>query len=196
MKLSLPREAGRPQRAQDGVEAPSDEDLAAVARSDPLAFAPLYERYVNRVYRFCYARLGERQAAEDAAGEVFLRAFANLRRFQGGVFAAWLYKIARNIVIDHVRQRHPSAPLDDTSRIPPGQVADGGDEQRGALLAAMAELPDEQRNVLELQFAGWSGAQIAAALGKSPAAVRMTRHRAVKRLEKLLNPKRRAQGGN
>ncbi|HOR00027.1 MAG TPA: sigma-70 family RNA polymerase sigma factor [Anaerolineae bacterium] len=189
MKLALRRAVGRPPRVQEGMEARSDEDLAVEACSDPLAFTPLYQRYLNLIYRFCYARLGDRQAAEDATGEVFLKAFANRHHFQGGVFAAWLYTIARNTVIDHARQRHPVEPLD-AARTPSQRAADGLDEQRAALLAALAELPDEQRTVLELQFAGWSGGQIAAALGKSPAAIRMVRHRAVEQLRMLLHSDR------
>ncbi len=191
MSWSLRRVVGRPARAQGGVEAQPDEAMAAAARADPAAFALLYQRYLNPVYRFCYARLGERQAAEDATVEVFLKTFANLRRFQGGVFAAWLYTVARNVVIDHVRQRHPTEPLEDAGGALAQRAVDTTDEQRAALLAALAELPDEQRTVLELQFAGWSGGEVAAVLGKSPAAIRMARHRAVERLQELLNPGRK-----
>ena len=193
MRLALPRAVSRPPRAQHKAEAQIDEHLVAAARSDPLAFAPLYQRYLNPIYRFCYARLGDRQAAEDVTGQVFLNAFANLHRFQGGAFAAWLYTIARNAVIDHCRQCRPTEPLESADRLQASsQAADGVEEYRIALLAALEELPDEQRIVLELQAAGWSGKQIAAALGKSPSAIRVVRYRAVERLKKLLNPERKA----
>ena len=187
MRLPLPRAASRLPEAQ------LDECLVAAARSDPLAFAPLYQRYLGPIYRFCYARLGDRQAAEDATSQVFLNAFANLHRFQGGVFAAWLYTIARNVVIDHHRKCRPVEPLESADRLQTSsQTADGVEEHRTALLAALEELPDEQRIVLELQAAGWSGDEIAVALGKSPSAIRVVRYRAVKQLKKLLNPERKA----
>lgn len=193
MRLALPRAASWLSEAQNKAEAQLDEYLVAAARSDPLAFAPLYQRYLNPIYRFCYARLGERQAAEDATSQVFLNAFANLHRFQGGVFAAWLYTIARNVVIDHHRKRRPVESLESADRLQTSsQTANGLEEYRIALLAALEELPDEQRIVLELQAAGWSGKQIAAALGKSPSAIRVIRYRAVKQLQKLLDPERKA----
>jgi len=58
-----------------------DAVLAAAAASDPRAFAPLYERYLDAVYRYCYRRLGSREAAEDATSQVFYRAIAGLAGF-------------------------------------------------------------------------------------------------------------------
>ncbi len=196
MRLPLLRVADRPPAAAEAGTA-SDEELAAAARSDPLAFAPLYQRYLDPVYRYCYGRLGEREAAEDATSEVFMKAFANLHRFRGGIFAAWLYTIARNVLIDHHRQHHATESLESAERDqPPLPAAGSAEEDRLALLTALAELPEEQRAVLELQFAGWPGEKIAAMLGKSPAATRMIRHRAVERLQQLLDPNGRAQGGS
>lgn len=183
-----------PLRAADqspATQAQTDEELVAAARADPLAFAPLYQRYLERIYRYCHIKLGDHEAAEDATSEVFLKAFTNLHHFRGRVFAAWLYTIARNVAIDHLRQRRPSESLEAAERCQAACQA-GGDaaRQRALLSAALAELPDEQRTVLELQFAGWSGQEIVAALGKSPAAVRKARQRAVERLRGLLDPDR------
>ncbi|HOG46353.1 MAG TPA: sigma-70 family RNA polymerase sigma factor [Anaerolineae bacterium] len=181
-----------PLRAADRsptTQAQTDEELVAIAHADPLAFVPLYQRYLERIYRYCHIKLGDREVAEDATSEVFLKAFANLHHFRGRVFAAWLYTIARNVVIDHLRQRRPSEPLEAADRYQAAREAGGDAERQRALVsAALAELPDEQRAILELQFAGWSGQEIAAALGKSPAAVRKARQRAVERLRGLLGP--------
>jgi len=169
----------------------TDDELVAAARADPLAFTSLYQRYLERIYRYCHIKLEHREAAEDATSQVFLKAFANLHRFQGGVFAAWLYTIARNVVIDHLRQRRVTEPLEAADRCQPARQAGGEVERQRALVsAALAELPGEQRAVLELQLAGWSGQEIASALGKSPAAVRKARQRAVEQLRGLLNPDR------
>jgi len=189
MAFALLRVTGQPQAPQTEPGSVTEEDLVARAQADPRAFAPLYERYLGRVYRYCYSRLGSREAAEDATGEVFMRVLANLDRFRAGVFAAWLYTIARNVVTDYQRRRHPVEPLENADGIPASLAeAPGSEGERAVLLAALAELPDEQRTVLELQFAGWSGDEIAAVLGKSPSATRMIRHRAIQRLQKLLNP--------
>jgi RNA polymerase sigma-70 factor (ECF subfamily) len=167
--------------------------LVAAARKDPRTFTALYTRYLDPVYRYCYVRLGSRDAAEDAASEVFLKALASLPSYRGGVFAGWLFRIAHNVVIDMQRQdkRKSSIPMDMAGEpIDPGQhpeeLAIAGSE-RAALSAALRQLPDDQRAAVELQLAGWSGEQIAAALGRSPAAVRMLRVRALDRLRELLS---------
>jgi RNA polymerase sigma-70 factor (ECF subfamily) len=158
--------------------------LVAAARADRQAFRLLYQRYVGPVYRFCYIRLGSREAAEDATSEVFLKALAGLRDYRGGAFAGWLFRIAHNVVIDaHRRGRRGSGggmPLETAEHLPdPGQeIDDGGIALRGALEA----LPDDQRLVLELQLSGWTSEQIAAALDRSPSAIRMTRGRAIRQL--------------
>lgn len=76
----------------------SDAALVAVAQADPRAFSPLYHRYVRAIYRFCYVRLGNQQAAEDATSDIFLKALGNLNSFRGGTFPAWLFRIAHNVV--------------------------------------------------------------------------------------------------
>jgi RNA polymerase sigma-70 factor, ECF subfamily len=165
-----------------------DEQLVAAAQADPHAFAALYERYLDRIYRFCYNRLGERQAAEDATSEIFLRALAHLPNYRSGSFGAWLYAIAHNIVITHYRKDQHSEPLDNTDAARRGLAADplAGHAELAALQVALAELPDDQRTAVELPAAGWSDAQIGEILGKSAAAVRMLRYRAMQRLHQLL----------
>jgi len=168
--------------------ADDDAALAARARDDPAAFAPLYERYLDPVYRYCYRRLGAREAAEDAAAAVFARALAALPAYRDGSFRAWLFAIAHNAVADnHRRQRaRPEAPLeaagDPPDRAPtPEEIALENDE-RGSVRALLTALPDDQRRVLEMRLAGLSGAEIATALGRSVAAVKMLQLRAMTRL--------------
>lgn len=172
--------------------AETDAVLIAAARQDPSTFIFLYDRYLDAVYRFCYVRLGSREAAEDASSDVFLKALAGLAEFRGGSFPAWLYRIAHNVVADTYRRARPSMPMHemyepiDPSESPEELVISSS--ERDALAAALAMLPDDQRVAVELQLAGWSGEQIAEALGRSPGAVRMLRLRALQRLRDLLEP--------
>src|SRR5215210_9538086 len=57
--------------------------IIALAKRDPAAFAPLYQEYLSPIYRYCYRRLGSREAAEDATGLVFERALRALPTFRG-----------------------------------------------------------------------------------------------------------------
>lgn len=169
---------------------PGEDALVAAARRDRRQFAALYERYAVPVYRFCFVRLSDRQAAEDATSEVFLRAMRGLDGFRGGDFLAWLFAIARNVVASSYRARKPQEPLDTAS-----DVADfsGGPEEhamveaeRAALRHAIEGLPDAQRQVIELHLAGWSLRDSARAMGKTTDAVKMLRFRAVQGLRSAL----------
>lgn len=167
-----------------------DADLVARAKADRQAFAPLYVRYVDTVYRYCYRRLGSSEAAEDATSEVFYKALAALHNYRDGSFPAWLMTIARNVVIDGFRQRRPEEPLGPDSEPPdmaatPEEIALASEEGR-SLRALLARLPEDQRRVLELRLAGLTGLEIATVLGRSLGSVKMLQFRAVERLRVLL----------
>jgi len=86
-------------------------DVIARARAgDRGAFAELYDRHVDSVYRYLLYRVREPSDAEDLTSEVFTRAFANIHRYrwQGKSFLAWLYTIARNAVTDRRRRERPT----------------------------------------------------------------------------------------
>ena len=173
---------------------PDDAALVIAAQAHPGAFAPLYDRYVGPVYSYCYTRLGGWELAEDATSEVFAKALAALPRYRDQTFAAWLFRIAHNVVVDAHRRRRPTEPLATAEAAPdpaqsPEEVAVSRAEC-AALRAALARLPDDQRTVVECQLAGWSGQQTADALGRSVDAVKMLRFRAHTRLRALLR-----QGG-
>lgn len=167
----------------------------AAAQRDRRAFAPLYRRYVGPVYRYCHARLGNREAAEDATGEIFAKALTALPAYRERAFVAWLFRIAHNVVVDTHRRARTSAPLDaaaeqpDPARTPEELTLARADTD--ALWAAIGTLPDGQRATVELQLIGWNDGQIAAALDRSPAAVRMLRLRALGRLRAFLTTRER-----
>jgi RNA polymerase sigma-70 factor (ECF subfamily) len=178
-----------------------DATLVAAARVNRQAFRPLYERNLDQVYRYCLLKLGSREAAEDAASEVFMRAVARLETYNGGSFAGWLFRIAQRVVADFYRQ--PRRGLTET--LVRGQAAlplEAAEEtvdphpmpeetaiarsEHDAVLAALVELPPDQRALIELQLAGFSTLEIAAALGRSTGAVRMLRLRAFERIRPAL----------
>src|SRR3989337_814471 len=106
----------------EGVErSASDFDLISRAQSgDADAFGELYLRYVNPIYRYIRMRVGDTQVAEDLTEMVFLRSFKSLPdyRERGHPFSAFLYRVARNMLIDHYRTKTSDAALDE--RAPEG----------------------------------------------------------------------------
>ena len=149
----------------------SDEALMSRFRGgDRSAFAVLVRRHQAPVYNFALRQLGSPPAAEEVVQESFLRVAKNASEFAATArFTAWLYAIARNLCIDAIRKRalrrHPS--LDEPGRSDGGQegtlgeqTADGGanveraaiaGEIRERVLAAIDELPDDQREVFLLR---------------------------------------------
>ena len=165
--------------------------LVAAARHDRRAFAPLYARYANPIFQYCYGRLGSREEAEDVTSLVFSKALDALPRFQDGSFRSWLFAIAHNAVIDHGRAKRHEASLDAALEVEsvgpsPDEVAADAEAYR-RLRAVLAQLPDEHRQVIELRLHGLNGPEIAQVLGRSHAWVRVNQYRAAARLRVLLS---------
>lgn len=173
------------------AELTGDDDVTLAARAlhDRAAFGLLYDRHAVTIYRYCYRRLGNRAAAEDATSGTFLRALESLPGFRGGSFRAWLYAIAHSVVVNTVRKRSELALGDDFDTadptISPEEVTIAADE-RGRIVALLASFPEDQRRVIELRLVGFSGAEIAESIGKSVPAVKMLQHRAMQRLKRSL----------
>lgn len=172
---------------------PDDVEEAAVierARLDPAAFAPIYDRYYRPIFGYCLTRLQDADAAADATGQTFARALGGLGGFRGGSVRRWLFTIARHVVIDAVRSRRPQVALDDVAPMPdpapsPEARAIAGEQER-QLFAALGQLTDDQRHVVELRLAGLASREVAEVLGLTLGAVKASQHRAYARLRTLL----------
>ncbi|MEA2595605.1 MAG: hypothetical protein QOF01_2074 [Thermomicrobiales bacterium] len=178
--------------AIDAIPTTADDEatLVAAAWADPHAFAALYRRHVDPIYRFCYRRLGSKEAAEDATSHVFAKALSGLPGFRGGSFQGWLFVIASHVVADEGRAARPHAPIAAAAGIvdpaPSPEEEAVRAEAAGAIRAVLAQLPPAQRHVLELRLAGLSSAEIAVASGRSHGTVRNLQHRTLVRLRDLL----------
>lgn len=194
MQDALTSRAIRGERAKDdgesGSNADSDAELVARAHADRTQFAALYDRYLDRVYRYCHVRLGNREAAEDATSLIFTKAFDGIATHRGPSFRAWLFTIAHNVVTDLYHARRTADRLDEAIEIAdPGLTPDdlAADHDLGrAIRAAFQQLTPDQRDVVELRLAGLSGPEIARTLDKSHAAIRIAQFRAYSRLRTLL----------
>jgi RNA polymerase sigma-70 factor (ECF subfamily) len=167
---------------------------------DPVLVAhaqqPLYHRYFNAVFRFCFYRLGDWQEAEDATGDIFANAIAGLDRFRedgrDDAFRCWLFTVARNVVSNRRRDRarHPAQSLDDAELLfdqapTPEDVAVDTDNHQ-LLLALLARLSPSQRDLLELRLIGLNDKEIARVLNRSHDAVRKEQSRTIRALRDLV----------
>lgn len=157
-----------------------------LARDEPTAFAPIYERYFSRVYAYCLRRVGSKEEAEDLTSLVFTRALTGVRSFRGGSVVAWLFRIAHNAVANHLRDRHPQLPLDTAAHPASSEDLSAGivrDEEQRHLMRLLAALSDDQREILVLRLVGeLTAREIGAVIGKREGAVRVTLHRIIRGL--------------
>lgn len=173
----------------------NDEDLRlmhAARRGDRSALEQIYDRYVGRIYAYLYRSVGNRPLAEDLAAEVFLRMLEALRagRFAETSLSGWLYRIAHNLVLDHLRRQPvPDGELHTGLTAPDGDVtvAVEQEETRNILQAALRGLTNDQRAVIVLRLGeGLSAAETGTILGKSEGAVWVLQHRALAALRESL----------
>lgn len=178
------------------TNAADEASLIAQARSDPDAFIELYRRYYDAVFRYCVHRLFERQAAEDTTSQVFLKAVEHFGRFKGDAlrFRGWLYRIAGNVVSDHLRKaarrrRLMERAFDEHNiRIGAGEAAeDSSDDKYAELRDAILSLRPRYQTVITLRFfENMKLTEIAELLGRSDAAIRSRLARALRELRKRL----------
>lgn len=154
----------------------------------------LYEESYERVVRYIFVRIGNRQEAEDLASETFVRALGSLDSYEerGLPMIAWVFRIAHNIVVDHIRKVSKrqmvtlgEIPIADTSD-PEGSVEYADDVER--LSRALGHLSPAQREVIALRFfSGLNSVDCGNVLGKKPGAVREMQRAAIKALRQALN---------
>lgn len=159
------------------------------------AFGHLYDHYHAQIYRFVFLRVSSKQVAEDLAHEVFASAWKQIGSYEerGYPFSSWLYRIARNKVVDHYRTKREET---DIEAVDPGHFAEeaGLEEkfddalQLAEVQSALVELSDDYQEVIILRFIEeLSVRETAKALDKSESSVKVTQHRALKKLKAFLN---------
>jgi RNA polymerase sigma-70 factor (ECF subfamily) len=169
--------------------------LVEAAQQDPSRFAELYELHFERVYAFIARRVRDRSAAEELTSHVFHQALANLGKFKwrGAPFAAWLFRIARNSIVDRAqRQLRESGeaftPPPDSSTSPEPSLEQV--EMLAQVYQLVEKLPAEQRHVIRLRFAEEKSIrEIAQKLSRSEGAIKQLQFRALQNLRARMSEK-------
>lgn len=170
-----------------------DAALAEAARCDPSAFGELYERYYARIFRYVFHRVGNSADAEDVTALVFMKALEALPSYRSrhNGFAPWIFRIARNAVVDHYRRRRKQSSFEELD----AEAREGdpignalGNERREELRALVRHLSSEQRDVVLMRYAAdLTFSEIAGALNKKEPAIRMLLHRGLKKLKAVMD---------
>jgi RNA polymerase sigma factor (sigma-70 family) len=151
-------------------------------------FSAIYDSHAEKIYRFIYYKTLHRETAEDLTSHTFLNALENMDQFdpKRGSMTIWLYRIARNLVIDHFRKKRNTIDIDDvwdlaSSDDPAGEVHEN--MQLDEIKTALAKLPREQRDIVILRI--WEDLpykEIAAIMDKNESACKMMFSRVMARL--------------
>lgn len=174
----------------------NDDEALLVQRAkegDQAAFAEIYTRHHDAIYTYLYYRVNNTRVAEDLSGEVFLRLVEKIDRFtyRGRPVLAWLYTIARNLIVDHQRQQARASflPLEEqivTREASPSEAVEQG-LTRDCLSRSLQHLTDDQqRVVLHKLVEGRTNAEVANLMGKTEGAIKSLQHRALASLRRAV----------
>jgi RNA polymerase sigma-70 factor (ECF subfamily) len=159
--------------------------LIEAAQRDPARFGELYEINFERVYAYVVRRVGDRAETEDLTSEVFHHALSNLKRFEwrGIPFAAWLFRIAANLISDRGQRKSREDVADEPEQIE-SAAAKGVEfeevERRATLFRLVDALPAEQRRVVVLRFVEQKSIkEVAREIRKTEGAVKQLQFRAL-----------------
>lgn len=166
---------------------------------DRTTFEELYSEYLPRVYNFVCYRVGDVKTAEDITAEIFERALKHLHTYRSdrGAYSTWLYKIARNLISNHLRSRRrqpeiyslESVPAPDINGVSPEQAAIEAEQMR-QVHRFMRQLPERDQEILALKFGFDLGNnEIARVMRLNPNHVGVLLHRALHQLRLLMESK-------
>ena len=172
-------------------QAANDGQLVAETHRDPAAFARLYRRHYDTIFRYCVHRLFDREAAKDVTSQVFLKAVENFSRFKGNQqqFRNWLYKIATNAVNSHLRKaaRRDALLKYACKQVDNPDSTDTSAEKLAVLKQAVLTLKPRYQTIITLRFfENLKLTEIAEVLGSSDGTIRSQLARALAKLRKKL----------
>ncbi|MCL4551091.1 MAG: sigma-70 family RNA polymerase sigma factor [Bacteroidetes bacterium] len=176
-------------KAKDLTEEEIHKIVEKAKTNDNRAIGKLCEHFYSKIYRFIYYRVNSIEEAEDLTSEVCLRVMKSLPE-QKGLFYAWIFRIASNMITDYYRRRSVRTNVASTGDL----IEEMADEKRTTyelleqheLRQAIKHLTEEQQQVIVLKFIeGYDTNEIAELVGKSAGAVRAIQFRALTTLRNM-----------
>lgn len=153
-------------------------------------FGVLYDMHVKRIHDFIYFKTYHKETAEDLVSKTFMKALENIKKYNAkiGSFSSWLYRIARNTVIDHYRTSKNTVDIEDIWDLASKQDIKSDIEVKEGLVKVktyLAKLTPENRDIVILRvWQEMSYAEIAEVLGKSEDSCKMMFSRTIAKLKK------------
>lgn len=181
-------------RVDDQKQKADEGRMIVRMRCDNVAFVRLYRKNYDAVFRYCIHRLFDRAAAEDVTSDVFLKVVENFGRFKGNdeQFRNWLYRIATNVVNQHLRKTARRSSLLKMTREQANVQASDCEESSEKLILlkdAIWALKPRYQTIITLRFfENLKLTEIAEVLGSHPGTVRSQLARALARLRRILGP--------
>lgn len=178
------------QRETETID-PDETAKVAAAQQNPAAFEQFYLNYSDQVFRYLYSRVGQRAEAEDLTAQTFLAALEALPSYRHrGHFAAWLFSIAHNKVMDYFRAGREQSSLDDVEKLPGSQnlTQEQIDNDRVRKLKGLiAQLPKDEQELLRLRYvAELRFSEISFLFKRKPDAMKKRFYRVLARLQNQL----------
>ena len=191
LALAVPAPAAVPTPEDVRPEPADGELLRRIADRDVDAFDTLYHRYSRAVYGLALRRLGDRSRAEDALQETFTAVWRSARSYkpERGPGAPWLYAVARNAIVDRARARgdeYGDVPETESPEARPDEAAEGA-YVSWRVHRALEDLPEHERDVVELAYwGGLSQSEVASFLGIPLGTVKTRTRAALQHLSEIL----------
>lgn len=180
--------------------------LERAQMGDEEAFAEVYDLYVVRIFRFIYLKTSSKETAEDLTSEVFLKCWVFVKKrkeggekeiVEGNKLGSFLYKIARNLIIDFYKKKQlPTIEIDESLK---NKIEDkkqdilaevSAKQEIKELMEALGKIKDSYREIIILRHVeDLSPKEIAEITGRSAGSIRVSLYRAVKALEKVMKDK-------
>lgn len=173
------------QKTQNEVEL-----IQKAQKGDNEAFGKIYDAYIKKIYNFVYYKTWHQETAEDLTSQTFFKALEKIQKFNPdkGSFSNWIYRIARNNVIDHFRTSKPTTLIEDAWDLSDNTDIPADTDTKlklDKIREGVSLLSSEQREIVILRvWEGLSHKEIAEIMQKNESAIKMNYSRAVSKLKK------------